>query len=103
MTNHLLPPVYTLSAADVAELTRAELARDGRRVSRGAYVSRALPFTLGTAARAALDVLPEGALYPDLVNRLATEASKSARHVLNMCVRALDYVPPVDLTFTRRP
>lgn len=44
-------------------------------------------------------VLPRGELHPDLVNRLAGEASKSAGHVLNMCVRALDYCPPVDLTF----
>jgi hypothetical protein len=44
-------------------------------------------------------VLPAGALHPDLVDRLAAEASKSARHVLSMCIRALDYCPPVDLTF----
>lgn len=43
--------------------------------------------------------LPAGAIHPDLVNRLGDEASKTARHVLNMCVRALDYCPPVDLTF----
>ncbi|MGA9926533.1 MAG: pYEATS domain-containing protein [Isosphaeraceae bacterium] len=43
--------------------------------------------------------LPEGQLHPDLVNRLASEASKSARHVLTMCIRALDYCPPFDLTF----
>ena len=43
--------------------------------------------------------LPEGQLHPDLVNRLADEAAKSSRHVLNMCIRALDYCPPCDLTF----
>ena len=44
-------------------------------------------------------VLPQGEISPDLVNRLAQEASKSAQHMLTMCIRALDYCPPVDLTF----
>jgi hypothetical protein len=44
-------------------------------------------------------VLPAGALHPDLVDRLAGEAAKSAKHILNMCIRALDYCPPVDITF----
>jgi len=44
-------------------------------------------------------VLPAGQLHPDLVRRLAAEAAKSAQTVLDMCVRALDYCPPVDLTF----
>ena len=44
-------------------------------------------------------VLQQGELHPDLVNRLATEASKTASHVLNMCVRALDFCLPVDITF----
>jgi hypothetical protein len=44
-------------------------------------------------------VLRAGAIHPDLVQRLSDEAAKSAQHVLNMCIRALDYCPPVDLTF----
>jgi subtilisin family serine protease len=44
-------------------------------------------------------VLQPGAVHPDLVDRLAAEATKSATHVLRICIRALDYVPPVDITF----
>lgn len=44
-------------------------------------------------------VLPEGAIHPDLVKRLAAEAAKTSQRILNMCVRALDYCPPVDITF----
>ena len=44
-------------------------------------------------------VLRQGALHPDLVERLASEAVKTARHVLGLCIRALDYMPPVDPTF----
>lgn len=43
--------------------------------------------------------LPQGDLHPDLVNRIATEASKTAQRVLDMCIRAFDYLPPVDVTF----
>ncbi|QDT99964.1 gluzincin family metallopeptidase [Gimesia aquarii] len=50
-------------------------------------------------ATAGSGVMPEGELSPDLVNRLANEASKSAQHILNMCIRAIDYCPPVDITF----
>lgn len=44
-------------------------------------------------------ILPQGDLHPDLVNRLAAEASKLSSHVLQMCIRALDYCPPMDITF----
>ncbi len=44
-------------------------------------------------------ILPPGAIHPDLVNRLSQEAAKTARHVLQMCIRAFDYCPPVDVTF----
>lgn len=38
-------------------------------------------------------------LHPDLVERLAAEAAKTAEHFLNICIRALDYCPPVDIHF----
>ena len=44
-------------------------------------------------------ILPPGDLHPDLVNRLAEQAAKTAEHMLAMCIRAIDYSPPVDITF----
>jgi hypothetical protein len=44
-------------------------------------------------------ILPKGAISGDLVIRLSHEASKVAGHILNICIRALDYCPPVDVTF----
>jgi hypothetical protein len=44
-------------------------------------------------------VLPAGELHPDLVDKLAETAAKTASHVLRICVRALDYCPPVNITF----
>jgi len=50
-------------------------------------------------ASAGTGKLPDGALHPILVDALAQEATKTARHFLNMSIRALDYCPPFDITF----
>lgn len=44
-------------------------------------------------------ILPQGSIHPDLVKRLAAEASDIASHLLSICIRALDYCPPIDITF----
>ncbi|HJZ96448.1 MAG TPA: S8 family serine peptidase [Candidatus Solibacter sp.] len=44
-------------------------------------------------------VLPTGAIPEPLVHRMAREAATTADHLLKTCIRALDYCPPVDLTF----
>jgi len=44
-------------------------------------------------------VLALGELHPDLVSRLSEEAAKTARHIVQICIRALDYCPPVDVDF----
>lgn len=44
--------------------------------------------------------LPEGELHPDLVKRLTSECVRTAQSVLSMCIRATDYLPPVDPTFS---
>lgn len=72
----------------VAALFRAFLAIYDRRVR-----------DLRRIASGGTGKLPDGDLHPDLVGRLASEAARAAQHLLTMCVRALDYVPPVDLTF----
>jgi hypothetical protein len=44
------------------------------------------------------DIVPNF-LNADLANRLANEAAKTASRIQNICLRALDYCPPVDITF----
>lgn len=44
-------------------------------------------------------IIPSGEIHPDLAERLAQEAAKTAQHILHMCIRALDYCPPVDIGF----
>ncbi|MFO0796614.1 MAG: hypothetical protein U0804_04000 [Gemmataceae bacterium] len=43
--------------------------------------------------------LPEGDLHPDLVDEMARTAAKVAGNVQRVCIRALDYCPPFDVTF----
>lgn len=43
--------------------------------------------------------LPEGELPSALIDELAKTAAKAAGDVLRLCIRALDYCPPLDLTF----
>jgi hypothetical protein len=50
-------------------------------------------------AQSAGSVTSPGNLHPDLANRLAGEAAKAAQHFANICIRALDYSPPIDITF----
>jgi hypothetical protein len=40
-----------------------------------------------------------GEIHPDIAARLAHEAAKVATHFCTMCIRAIDYCPPVDITF----
>lgn len=44
-------------------------------------------------------VLADGDIHPDLAGRLAEEANLCAMYVLQMCIRAIDYCPPVGITF----
>ena len=44
-------------------------------------------------------VLRAGEIHPDLANRMADEAARCALYVLQMCIRAIDYCPPVGITF----
>ena len=44
-------------------------------------------------------ILPPGELSHDLLTLLAEQASKLAGQFLSICIRAIDYCPPVGLTF----
>ena len=44
-------------------------------------------------------IMREGDIHPDLVNRLAEEAQRCADRALQMSIRAIDYCPPVGITF----
>jgi hypothetical protein len=44
-------------------------------------------------------VLPTGDLPSDLVRILAAEAAAAAQSTLSMCIRAFEFLPPIDITF----
>lgn len=50
-------------------------------------------------ARAGGAVSPNGDLHPSLVEELAEIAAKTAQQFLTICIRAIDYCPPMDITF----
>jgi hypothetical protein len=62
-------------------------------------VYRARTADLYRIASEGTGVLREGDIHPDLSNRLAAEAARGARYILQMCIRAIDYCPPVGITF----
>src|SRR6266545_3103583 len=43
--------------------------------------------------------LPAGDLHPDLISRIASESAQTAQSILTMCIRAFDYLPPVDIRY----
>jgi hypothetical protein len=62
-------------------------------------VYRARTADLYRIASEGTGVLRAGDIPPDLIGRLADEAARSAQYVLQMCIRAIDYCPPVGITF----
>ncbi len=62
-------------------------------------VYRARTADLYRIASEGTGVLREGEIHPDLANRLADEAARCAQQTLQMCIRAIDYCPPVAITF----
>lgn len=62
-------------------------------------VYRARSLDLFRIATEGTGVLREGDIHPDLAKRLADEAARAAMYVLQMCIRAIDYCPPVGITF----
>ncbi|MFN3371137.1 MAG: S8 family serine peptidase [Sphingomonadaceae bacterium] len=80
--------VHTLGSILVAAVYHAFLAIVDRRSS------RLVRLATGGSGR-----LPDGHLHPDLVDALTAEVVRAAADVQKMCIRAIDYLPPVDLTF----
>ena len=62
-------------------------------------VYRARTLDLYRIASEGTGVLRDGDLPTDLASRLAEEAARCAQYVLQMSIRAIDYCPPVGITF----
>lgn len=81
-------PAYELGSVLVSAVFEAFVTIFGRKTER--YLRLA---TNGTS------VLPSGELPPELQALLAAKASKLASQFLTICVRAIDYCPPVGVKF----
>lgn len=62
-------------------------------------VYRARTLDLYRLASEGTGQLRAGDLPPDLANRLADEAARTAQYALQMCIRGIDYCPPIGITF----
>ncbi len=59
-----------------------------------ARVDDLLAVASGATAR-----MPDGSLHPALVDRVAADAADTAQRMLDLCIRAIDYLPAIDVTF----
>ena len=97
--------VWEAHKPDPARLKEASLPHDRGGVLLAAVFSaflaiyKARSADLFRIATNGTGVLREGEIHPDLVRRLAREAASVADAVLTMCIRGLDYCPPVDIDF----
>ena len=64
-----------------------------------AYFTTYIKKTRDLMAIASANARSKGDLRPDLVNRLADEASTTAKQFEHICIRALDYCPVTDIRF----
>src|SRR4051794_41874035 len=93
MDCHELGPRYTWQEAVAAGLTRAQLRDEGIRITRGAYVSRAVPLTLRSACLSVAPVLPEAATFSHLTAAALLEAPVRVAWPLTVAVPPGVYRP----------
>ena len=88
-----LDPIYTSRDARAAGLTRGQRKADGRRITRGAYLSSALPLNLLDAGLAALSVSPPGAALSHRTAAAALGAPVPAAFPIEITVPPGTYRP----------